>query len=309
VLHSPLLLALALAPRAQAGAVVSSFKPETQMGANTYNAQAAIDGKLDTAWQVPGESKNVGEFIVLDVPKTTLDKVGLDIGWDDSEKRFFDYARVKTLTVEVTAYDENQDLVPVGTATVSFEDKRGMQVVDIPDIAVGTDLFGGKVKLTVTEIYPGKDYPNLAVSEVLLHMAEFDAAAKIVDISSEDAGHTRDSLIDDNDKTFWTGSSKDASITFGADGFSLAEVGLRPVSKDYDRLKKVRLTANDRSSEIDLPDSLDEQWMQIPAVVGFTGSAWGDMKIEVLETWPGTKSPGKLGLKELDLKATAFEGL
>ncbi|NOY26479.1 MAG: discoidin domain-containing protein [Oligoflexia bacterium] len=307
-MHVVVLLALALSPSAQAGAVVSAFRPENREGANTYNAQAAIDGKLDTVWQVPGESKNIGEYIIIDVPKTTLDKLGMVIGWQASEKKFFDYARVKSVKIEASEYNESMELQPAGTATATFEDKMGWQVVDVPDIVIGQDLFGGKVKITITEVYPGKDYPNVAVAEVLLHMAEFDAAPKLVSVSSEDENHLGLDLMDDDDRTYWLGDSDGASITFDAAGFSLSRLGLKSLSNDYDRPKKVRITANRRTTEVDLPDSLDEQWIEIPAIVGFTGSAWGEIKLEILDVYPGTKHPGKIGLRGLDAKATAFEG-
>ncbi|MCK6502023.1 discoidin domain-containing protein [Myxococcota bacterium] len=304
-----LAVALALLPAAHAGAVVSEFKAESRQGANTYNAQAAIDGKLDTVWQLPGESKNVGEYIILDVPKTTLDKVAMVIGWGDSEERFHDYARVKSIKIEASAYDENNDLQPVGTTTATFPDAMGWQVVDVEDIVIGTDLFGGKVKITITEVYPGKDYPNLAISEVLLHMAELHSPMpKIIEVSSEDSAHLGADMGDDDDKTFWVGDAANASVTFQAEGFSLSSVALKPVSKEYDRPKRVRVTANSRSVEVDLADKLELQWVQIPAIVGFTGSAWGEVQLEVLETYAGSKYPGKLGVKELDVKATSFEG-
>lgn len=304
-----LALALALLPAAHAGAVVSEFKAESRQGANTYNAQAAIDGKLETVWQLPGESKNVGEYIILDVPKTTLDKVAMVIGWGDSEERFKDYARVKSIKIEASAYDENNDLQPVGTTTATFPDAMGWQVVDVEDIVIGTDLFGGKVKITITEVYPGKDYPNLAISEILLHMAELHSPMpKIIEVSSEDSAHLGADMGDDDDKTFWVGDAANASVTFQAEGFSLSSVALKPVSKEYDRPKRIKVTANSRSEEYELADKLDLQWVQIPAIVGFTGSAWGEVQVEVLETYAGSKYPGKLGVKELEVKATSFEG-
>ena len=231
------------------------------------------------------------------------------IGWGENEEKFFDYARVKTVKIEASAYDENNDLKPAGTATATFEDKQGWQVVDIEDIVIGTDLFGGKVKLTITEVYPGKDYPNLAISEILLHMAELHSPTpRLSAVSNEEADHPGVDMLDDDEKTFWVGQSVDAGLTFAAEGFSLSSVGLKPQSKEYDRPKKVRITANSRTEEVELADSLDMQWIQIPAIVGFTGSAWGDVQLEVIETYAGSKYAGKLGVRTLQVKATSFEG-
>ncbi len=303
------LVLLSLIPSAQAGAVVSSFKASGRSGLNEYNAQAAIDGNLATAWQLPGESSNIGEHLTLDVPKSVLDKVGMVIGWQESEKKFSDYSRIKTIKIEAEAYDENNELQPAGTATATFEDKMGWQVVDIDDITIGTDFFGGKVKITVTEVYPGKDYANLAVSEVLLHMAEqFSPTLKITSVSGEDGTNVQANLVDANDKTFWVADSQGASLTVEAEGYSLSRIGMKAVSKEYDRAKKVKVSVKGRSEEFELADTLNLEWLYIPAVIGFTGSAWGEVTIEVLETYPGTKYPGKLGLRTLEAKATAFDG-
>lgn len=303
------LLVLALQAPSFAGAKVSSYRTNNRAGGEIYNAQSAIDGNFATAWQLPGDSNNVGEWILIDVPKSTLDKVGCVIGWQEDEKRFFDYARVKTLEVDVMAYDENNELKPAGTRTVSFEDKLGWQVVDIEDIAIGTEFFGGKVRLTIKEIYPGKDFPNVAISEVLLHMAELHSPKPtIVAISSEEGANTQGNLVDENDKTFWVGRTEGASITLQADGFSLSRVGFKAVSKEYDRPARVRVTVKGRSEEVAVPDSLDMQWVNIPAAIGFTGGGWGEVQLEILETHPGTKYPGKIGLRTLQTKATAFDG-
>lgn len=303
------LFLLSLSPSAQAGAVVSSFKASGRSGLNEYNAQAAVDGDLATAWQLPGESGNVDEHLTLDVPKSVLDKVGMVIGWQESDKKFTDYARVKSIKIEAEAYDQNNELQPAGSATATFEDKAGWQVVDIDDITIGTDFFGGKVKITVTEVYPGKDFPNLAVSEVLLHMAEqFSPTLKVSSVSGEDGTNIQGNLVDANDKTFWVADAQGASLTVEAEGYSLSRVGLKAVSKEYDRAKKVKVSVKGRSQEFDLADTLSLEWVQIPAVIGFTGSAWGEVTIEVLETYPGTKFPGKIGLRTMEAKATAFDG-
>lgn len=310
---SATLVLLAASLAAHAGATASDFKAERKMGANTWNAQAAIDGKPETCWMLPGESKNKGEWIILDVPKSNLDAVGMYVGWVKDEDAYNDYARVKSIKVEAMAYDENNELQPVGEATAEFEDKMDYQVVDIKNIQIGDDLFGGKVKITITDVYPGRDYPNLAVSEVTLHLAEFDASGVVEEVSSEGQGHTMDMMTDDSDKTFWAGDAQGASISYRVAGYSVSQLGITPGSKEYARPKKVRLTAHSRSHEVDLADGTTTQWLAIPAVVGFTGSGYQGSEfepllIEVLEVYPGTRYADQLAIKELDAKATAFGG-
>jgi len=293
-----------------AGAEASSFKKETRnRGTNYWNAQSAIDGDLSTAWMVSGESENKGEYIILDLPKSTVDKLGMVVGFAKNEDTFKDFARVKDVKVSIMSYNETNELVPAGSTTASFADEMGMQVIDLEDLPVGSDMFGGKITITVDSIYEGLDYPNFAVSEVLIHLAEFEAAPTILAISSESGGHVRESLVDDNSRSFWAGDVEGGSITFEASGFSLSKVGIQGAGTDYGRVKKVQISANGRVHVQEIENSKDVQWVMIPAVTGYTGSAWGEIQLDILEVYPGSKYPDQVGIAELDLMATAFEGL
>ena len=86
-----------------AGAKASSFKKETRKGANYWNAVAAIDGKLETAWMVSGESENVGEWIMIDAPNaySTLNEIRIVNGFAKDEQTYKDYARIKAAKLEV----------------------------------------------------------------------------------------------------------------------------------------------------------------------------------------------------------------
>ena len=57
-----------------------------------------------------------------------------------------------------------------------------------------------------------------------------------------------------------------------------------------------------------LEDVPGAQNVLIPAITGYTGSAWGSVKLEFLDVYPGTKSE-ELAVAELGLKATNMEGL
>ncbi len=302
------LLAVLLAPAAHAGATASSFRPETKLGANYWNAPAAIDNKKETCWMVPGESENLGEYVILDVPKGEVDKIGMIVGWAKDDDTFMDYPRVKSVRVEVFSYNEDRDLISVGTADASFEDKNGWQVVDIPDIKLGTEEAGGKVKITISGVYAGRDFPNLAVSELLVHLKEFDAAPKITAVSSTDSGRVQESLFDANPKTFWSGAAEGAEITLDSVGFGFSRIGIAPAGKDLARAKKVKVSVGNRSLITELPDAAGPQWADVPAMNGYSGSAWGELKLEILETWPGSKSQS-VGISEITAKATTFESL
>ena len=303
-------LALILVPGvAYAGGVASDFKPEPKLGANLWNAQSAIDGNLETAWMVPGESTNRGEWIKFDVPKSTLDAVRIYPGWGRSEKDFNDYARAKQIKVEVLCC-LGEDEKSIWSGTIDIADEQGWQTLDVDNTAIGNDFgMGGYVKLSIVDIYDGRDYPNLAISEVVLQLEEYDTGATISSVSDERDDHLSLDMLDDDARTYWQGDAAGATIVFATDGHGVSSVGLQARSNDFDRPKKVRITANDRVIETQVADSLDEQKVEIPPVVGYTGSAWGDIKIEVLETYAGSKNPGQLAIAELNVKATNYDGI
>ena len=94
---------------------------------------------------VPGESENKGESITIDVPRSTIDKVGMIIGWNKDEETFTDYVRIKTVRMEVLSYGDGNELKVVGQADVEFADTAEYQFVDVEDIAIGgEDLDGWK---------------------------------------------------------------------------------------------------------------------------------------------------------------------
>lgn len=306
---APLFAAFFLNPTAQAGAVASHFKAETRLGANYWNAAAAIDGKMETCWMVPGESPNRGESVTIDIPKGEVDKIGMVIGWAKDDTTFGDYARVKEIRVEAFSYNEDRELVTVGSANASFEDKPGWQVVDVTNFAVGTEEAGGKVKITIVDIFPGKDFPNLGISEMLVYLKEMDNTPKVDTASGEDSGHGKDLMSDANPKTFWSGPAEGATLTLSTAGFGLSRIGITAGSKDYARPKKVQITVGGRTGTGELPDAPGVQWVDVPAMNGYSGSAWGEIEVKILETYPGAKMAGSVAISELTAKATTYEGL
>ena len=301
--------ALLLLPSlAFAGATVSTKKKETKKGENYWAGNAAIDGKLETAWMVPGESPNRGEWIMLDVPKGDIDKIGIFPGWGKSDETYTDHPRVKRLQIEVLccAGDPNMELA--GTTHLDVEDKAEFQVIDVDDLQVGNDLFGGAVKISIVDIYDGVDFPNVAVSEVLVYMKEFDAAANVVNVSAESEGHVSMDMIDDNAKTFWAAPSAGASFTIHADGYGISSVTLTP-APGYDRPKKVKVVVDGmREKDFDLPDNgKGDIVIEVPAVYGYTGAnAFDGIEFQILEVY-GDK--GEVGVAELKAKATFYEGI
>lgn len=300
---------LAFSAFANAGAEASNFRPENRAGSNKWNASAAIDGNPKTAWMLPGESEGKGEWIMIDGPDTISEaqKISMLVGYNLNDETFTDYARVKSISVEIYEYNDSMDLVSTGRSkAIEFEDKMEMQTFDL-GIGVESER-GGKYKITVTDIYPGKDFPALAMSEVLLHLKDFDVVTEIVETSGDDEGADALKMLDDSTKSYWSGSS-DAKITFeGIGGASISRIALLPGPKSHARAKKIRLTTSGQVIEHTLPDSTKPTWVLVPSITGYTGSTWDSVHLEILETYPGSSSES-IAISELDIRASSLSGL
>jgi len=308
LLLTPLVLS-ALSGQAYAGARVSHFEKGGKMGANYWAGANAIDGKKQTAWMVPGESENKGEYIEIDVPQGTVDKISIFPGFGKTDETFTDYPRVKQMRVDVFALDDEQTPQQVGTATIDVADKAEVQTFDIADAKIAAGMFGGKVRLTVLDIYPGEDYPNLGISELYVNLKEYDApSVKIVGLEGGDAGKTSDMLLDANVKTTWTTQATTATFTVDPGSSGLGSVGLQAAGKDLGRPKTVEITVNGITQTTVLADKPTEmQWAACPAFNGFTGGAAGAVEVKIVDIYPGTK-PG-LGLSEVKGHATNTDAI
>ena len=103
----PLIL-LALPFSAFAGAKGSSHKKDAKLGATYWSAAAAIDGKLETAWQVPGEAGNEGQWIEIVLPASgTIDKVVVYPGFGKDAETFAKYAYTWDVKNRLSRFEEN----------------------------------------------------------------------------------------------------------------------------------------------------------------------------------------------------------
>lgn len=300
------LVVAALVPAvAFAGAAASKYNTNAprDKGENYYNAQSAIDGKLETAWVLPGDSVNMGEWIMLDVPKGTVDKLGLVIGWAEDGERFTDHHRVKKVMIEGLCCMGDDKMQSTGTAHAEFKDQTAddvaaakgnpyalMQIVDIEDIKVGNDYFGGKLKISIVETHAGVDFPNAGISEVMVYMKEFpDPVPAVIKSSTGEGG---EKLNDGDKKTFWTSPVKGASFGFSSDSFGLSSFTIEHGPKDHARIKKVKVSAGERVMVQDVADKPGPQRVQIPGMLGYNGITpfeADEIKVEVLEVYPGSK--------------------
>ena len=300
-----ILLWFASTQMALAGASVSSFKKDSRRGNSYWNAGSAIDGKLETAWMVTGESENKGEWILIDGPggACSLDKVSMVNGYAKSKDTYIDYSRVKEVRVEVWEYDNNLDLKQTSKSqTIKFEDKIDKQIVDIEDLKIESEN-GGKFKLVVTEFYPGKDYSALALSEVMLYLGEFDISTKVVGVENASDGSDEINLFDENTKSLWL-AEEGAKIELEG---TMSQIGIVAGPTTYARPKKVKVTTGGRDLIHELENTSKVSWLLVPSVTGYTGSNWDNVTIEVLETYPGKKP--NIGIAEIKVKATTFDGM
>lgn len=296
-IQSLVLVAGLLAPglAQAAGFKVSSHQKDSR-NPGIYDAGSALDGNPETAWKVDPEADNVGQFIEVMIPASSVDKIGMIGGWAKDENAFKDYPRVKSARVEVFQMDTK-----VGDAVVNLKDEMGWQVLDVPDLKV--EGAGGRVRITVQEVYPGSDFPNLAVSEVRIQLLEFPAGSiKVVEPAEGTAA-----LTDKAPKTVWTGTT-DTPIVLTATGYGLASVGIQAGPATGGRPKTVEITANDNMQKVTLEDKQDMQWFLLPVLVGYTGSSWGKITLKVVDTYPGTAVGGPaLGIAEVALTGATIE--
>lgn len=308
------LLSLILPTVAFAGFRVSSFNDKNSThGGNYWNVASALDGQLETCWMIDPEAEPVGQWIEIDLPNSEVDKLGMVVGWAKSEETFQDYARVKSVRLEAFTIADASDKegTRVFEENLSFEDKSGWQVMDLPNKKVGSEFFGGKVRVTITEIYEGQDYPYLAVSEVRVHLKEMEARESFRgDPPAGAPDHGGELLLDEKDSTYWLspGEGAGATINIGADGFGLSRLGIDPGPAQHARPKTVKIFASGAEKTATLENSDEMQWVELPALIGYTGSAWGTVEITVVDTYPGS-SGSQLAIEELVLKSTNYEGL
>jgi hypothetical protein len=306
-----LLAALLVPSVALAGFSVSSYKMESRNTGNSrYNAAAALDGDPATAWMVDPEQANEGQWIELEVPKGKVDKIHVLVGWAESDDTWIDHARLAEARVEV--FDASQDRKLVHEQVATFEDKRGKQEIDLPDVNVGDEFSGGIVRLTVTKVYAGKDYSHLALGEMLVFMGEFDAQTIAFSSTptSEEDSHDGSMLIDGNTRTFWASNGPPAEgeeISFEVDGgrYSVSSIGIVPGPKSYARPKTIEVSQSNVTRTYKMEDTPGKiQYFSLPALVGYTGSGFGPVKVRVVDVY-GTGGSGQgVAIAEVKFRAT-----
>jgi len=310
---STLVLATCLLPSlALAGARVSAEKKVTRhRGSVSWGGAVAIDGNSETAWMVPGESQNRGEWIEFQVPKGTVTGFSIWSGWAESEDTFKDYARPKTVKVDALCCDGDEQMTTVHSSEVALEDLNSSQQIDLGELAVGNEMgFGGIFRITVQDTYAGLDYPNMAVSEIEIQLKEFDLPVVKFDTDSGTSPeHMVDQMIDGSSRSFWSSPVEGASFTLASSGYGVSSVGIKPGPRSQARPKKVKVSTSNRSLVHEMENNDSMQFLKVPSVTGYTGSAWGDIRVEVLEVYPGSSEDAEVAISEITVRGTNYDGL
>lgn len=301
---------LFLCAAASAGYEASSEKRDSRFGEGAFSIRSAIDSDLATAWQCDPEKDNIGQWLQIDVPASSVDKISLVPGNGKSEDTFKDYARVKKAKVEVFSKAlGGEPPTKVGEQTITFKDELGWQVVDLTDVKIPGNI-GGTVKLTVEEVFPGKDYPNLAISEMRVHLTEFPAETLALseDPPAGDEKHEAPDLLDGKTTTYFVAQGPSVTLNATASGYGISSVGLHAGPATHARPKTVTVKANNAEiTHTIAEDAKGMQWLLLPTIIGYTGSAWGDVTIEVVDSWPGSKPENPLAIAELKMNASTID--
>lgn len=298
---------LAVPTLAWAGFEVSTYRKTSRSDSAEWNAGSALDSRLDTCWMVDPETPNEGQWIQVDVPTGEVDKISLVTGWTQSAETFTDYARVKAARIEIFDMGVGEPRL-LAEQRVEFPDSSERQVIDLPDTRITGEILGGRVRLTVTEVYPGKDFPSLAVSEFLVHMKEFDTTGLrfTEEPATSAADHAPAAMLDGNARTFWASAdAKPAGFTIEAPRYGISSIGILPGARPYARPKTIEVQVGTNSRRFEVADRAEAQWFELPALVGYSGSLWGPITVQVIDTWEGT-TPG-VAIAEVKLKATNLE--
>ncbi|MCK6529238.1 discoidin domain-containing protein [Myxococcota bacterium] len=315
---SALLVALAV-PSGDAGAAVEakSYYRDPLKEEYTFAPSRAADGDPETGWIEGQEGDGAGEWLQLDVPKGEIVKLQVQTGIGKDAATAARYGRVKDATIELFSMDDDQKLVPIKQIPFTFQDVPGLQEIPIGGpVKVGSDLWGGKIRLTIRSSYKGTDFDsNVAVGDVLATFKEDTAPTMVLDASGDGPGGSRDALVDEDEKTAWIADGGVGQwIEVEAADWAISGVGLVPGNnkspatwKANARVKDVEITVNGVGQLHTFADKPVMQWVAFPPKGGTNGGHYGGVKIEIKSVYPGTENQSA-AISEVQIRAISFGG-
>jgi len=131
-----------------------SFLTEEINGTSySYPPRLLLDGDLSTCWAENKDGNGIGEVLTVSFPtKVFIQKLAMDIGFDRSASLFFANGRIKEIEIAL----ENQEVF-----THRFHDKRGLQVLELPD-SIAVKSF----EIKILDVFPGSLYQDTCISEI-----------------------------------------------------------------------------------------------------------------------------------------------
>ena len=153
-------------PDSVTASATSTPAPDASGNTISYDAEKAVDGQIDTAWNVDGSG--VGESITLNYDEPiTVSSIGIVPGYDkvdssDGTYRFYQLYVIKTAKIEFS---------DGSTVEASFDRDPQMQFTDVPETETDS------IKITIKDSYSpsttspeGDTYPytldKAAISEI-----------------------------------------------------------------------------------------------------------------------------------------------
>ena len=310
------IVAVLLVPgTALAGATASSELKDSWGESGKTAANAAVDNDPASGWVEGAEGNGVGEWIELDLPRGTLTSFTVIGGMGPDDTQFQRYARPQQVDIDIFSLDDQQNPQQVKQVTHTFEDAFGAVTIDVGELAVGGDLWGGKAKFTIRSMYPGTDFDTLvAISEIRATFKEMDIEhIVVIEQSSNEAA--RGKLIDDRTSTAWIAEGgAEEWVTVEAVDWSISSIGIFPGNAAsssnytaYSRPKEVEVRVNMESFTVTLEDKREMQWFELPIHGGYNGSCYGEIRLQVKETYPGS-SHDEVAISEIDIRAINYGG-
>ena len=312
-IYFALAAALLLPAVAFAGATASSELKDSWGEAGKMAANAVCDNDPATGWVEGNEGDGVGEWIQLDLPRGTLLSFTVQPGMGPDDAEFQRYARPQQIDIDIFSLDDMQQPKQVKQVTHTFEDAFGPVTIEVGELAVGEELWGGKAKITIRSIYPGTDFDTLvAISEIRATVKEMDIETIVaIENSTGDASKA----VDKRDNTPWIAEGgAEEWITVEAPDWSISSLGILPGNASsssnysaYSRPKVIEVRVNMDTYTIELADKKETQWFELPISGGYNGSCYGEVRLQVKEVYPGTSHP-EVAISEVRLRAINYGG-
>lgn len=131
-------------------------------GSLSYGAEQATDVDFSTCWAVP---KGPGAWLEMSLgnadekQRSNWNGVSLVNGYAKTPELWKKNSRVKTLEVSLNGQ-------PLGR--VVLKDTASVQSIRVPQTEVG---YPDKIRLTIIDTYPGSEYADTCISELILEGA------------------------------------------------------------------------------------------------------------------------------------------